>query len=106
MNALLINRDGFQVPSDGFYQIAPLGEFGHAQAGLVQIVDAQACAAMVNRFTEDAKAPNFAGLLVDFDHFSLDVERSRKRPDGSRHWKTGMAGCSRRSVGRMSATRP
>ena len=75
MNAVLMNRDGFQVPADGFYQIAPLGEFGHAQAGLVQVVDAEACAAMVNRFTEDAKAPNFAGLLVDFDHFSLDGEK-------------------------------
>ena len=75
MNAVLMNRDGFQVPADGFYQIAPLGEFGHAQAGLVQVVDAEACAAMVNRFTEDAKLPNFAGLLVDFDHFSLDGEK-------------------------------
>jgi len=75
VNALLMNRDGFQVPADGFYQIAPLGEFGHAQAGVVQVVDAEACTAMVNRFAEEAKAPNFAGLLVDFDHFSLDGEK-------------------------------
>ena len=75
MNALLLNRDGFQTPADGWYQIAPLGEFGHAQAGVTQVVDAEACAAMANRFTEEAKAPNFAGLLVDFDHFSLDGEK-------------------------------
>jgi len=75
MNAVLMNRDGFQVPADGFYQIAPLGEFGHAQAGVVQVVDAEACTAMVNRFAEEAKAPIFAGLLVDFDHFSLDGEK-------------------------------
>ena len=75
MNALLLNRDGFQTPADGWYQVAPLGEFGHAQAGLTQVVDAEACQAMANRFDEEAKAPNFAGLLVDFDHFSLDGEK-------------------------------
>ena len=30
---------------------------------------------MVNRFNEEARAENFAGLLVDFDHFSLDGEK-------------------------------
>jgi hypothetical protein len=75
MNALLLNRDGFQTPADGWYQVAPMGEFGHAQAGLTQVVDAEACQAMANRFAEEAKAPNFAGLLVDFDHFSLDGEK-------------------------------
>jgi hypothetical protein len=75
MNTLILNRDGFQMPADGWYQIAPLGEFAHAQAGLVQVVDAEACAAMVNRFRADARGANFAGLLVDFDHFSLDGEK-------------------------------
>jgi len=75
MNALLLNRDGFQMPADGWYQVAPLGEFAHAQAGLTQVVDLDACKAMANRFAEEAKAPNFAGLLVDFDHFSLDGEK-------------------------------
>ncbi len=75
MNSLLLNRDGFQVPADGWYQVAPLGEFAHAQAGVVQVVDAEACATMANRFAEEAKVANFAGLLVDFDHFSLDGEK-------------------------------
>ena len=75
MNSLLLNRDGFQMPADGWYQVAPLGEFAHAQAGLVQVVDPEACAAMVNRFADEAKGANFAGLLVDFDHFSLDGEK-------------------------------
>ena len=75
MNALLLNRDGFQTPADGWYQVAPMGEFVHAQAGLTQVVDSEGCAAMANRFAEEAKAPNFAGLLVDFDHFSLDGEK-------------------------------
>ena len=75
MNSLLLNRDGFQMPADGWYQVAPLGEFAHAQAGLVQVVDPEACAAMANRFADEAQGANFAGLLVDFDHFSLDGEK-------------------------------
>jgi hypothetical protein len=86
MNTLLLNRDGFQMPADGWYQVAPLGEFAHAQAGLVQVVDAEACAAMVNRFEEECKGANFAGLLVDFDHFSLDGEK-RSEAAG---WITGL----------------
>ena len=75
MNRLLLNRDGFQMPADGWYQIAPFGEFVHASAGLVQVVDAEACAAMASRFTQEAQGEHFAGLLVDFDHFSLDGEK-------------------------------
>ena len=36
------------------------------------LVDAEACVAMVARFKADAATPNFAGLLVDSDHFPLD----------------------------------
>jgi hypothetical protein len=86
MNALLLNRDGFQMPADGWYQVAPLGEFAHAQAGLVQVVDPEACTAMVNRFADEATGVNFAGLLVDFDHFSLDGEK-RSEAAG---WITGL----------------
>ena len=72
MNNLILNRD-FRLPEDGWYQIAPLGEFPHAGAGVVQVIDAEACVAMAARFAADANVPNFAGLLIDFDHFSLDV---------------------------------
>jgi len=72
---LILNRDTFQMPTDGWYQLAPLGEFAHAGAGVVQVVDAEACTAMASRFKADAAVANFAGLLVDFDHFSLDGER-------------------------------
>jgi hypothetical protein len=75
MNTLLLNRDGFQMPADGWYQMAPLGEFAHAAASVVQVVDQDACESMVNRFRAEAQVPNFAGLLVDFDHFSLDGEK-------------------------------
>ena len=81
MNILILNRD-FRLPDDGWYQIAPFGEFPHGgpstgsgQAGIVQVIDREACDAMAARFAADAKIPNFAGLLVDFDHFSLDGEK-------------------------------
>lgn len=69
------------MPTDGWYQLAPLGEFAHAGAGVVQVVDAEACAAMATRFKADAAVANFAGLLVDFDHFSLD-DRARSEAAG------------------------
>ncbi len=77
---LILNRD-FKMPDDGWYQLAPLGEFPHAVAGVIQIVDAESCVAMVARFKADAAVPNFAGLLVDFDHFSLD-DRARSEAAG------------------------
>jgi hypothetical protein len=75
MNSLLLNREGFSMPVDGWYQLAPVGEFAHVAAGVVQVVDRDACEAMVQAFRAEAQAANFAGLLVDFDHFSLDGEK-------------------------------
>ncbi|MEI8352790.1 MAG: phage protease, partial [bacterium] len=69
---LILNRD-FKMPADGWYQFAPLGEFPHLGADVVQVVDAEACIAMAARFKADAAVDNFAGLLVDFDHFSMDI---------------------------------
>lgn len=74
------------MPDDGVYQLAPLGEFPHSMAGVIQVVDPEACVAMVARFEADAAIPNFAGLLVDFDHFSLD-DRSRSEAAG---WIMGL----------------
>lgn len=71
---LLLNRE-FQAPSDGWYQVVPRGEFPHA-SGAIQIIDVQAITAMLNRFTRDATAPGFGGVLVDYDHFSLDTDKS------------------------------
>ena len=77
---LILNRD-FKMPDDGWYQLAPLGEFPHAAAGVVQVVDVESCTSMVARFKADAAVANFAGLLVDFDHFSLD-DRARSEAAG------------------------
>jgi phage I-like protein len=74
MNHLILNRD-FRLPDDGWYHIAPLGEFTHTGAGILQVIDQGACIAMAARFSADAKTPNFPGLLIDFDHFSLDGEK-------------------------------
>ena len=75
MNTLILNRETFQLPEDDWYQLAPMGEFVHEGAGVVQVIDGDACDAMVAAFERDAGEPNFAGLLIDFDHFSLDGEK-------------------------------
>jgi phage I-like protein len=72
---LILNRN-FELPADGWHQLAPLGEFPHAAAGIVQVIDAAACTRMVAAFENArAAADNFPGLLIDFDHFSLDAAK-------------------------------
>ena len=74
MNNLILNRE-FRLPDDGWYHIAPFGEFPHAAADVIQVIDQEACIAMAARFAADAQTTNFPGLLVDFDHFSLNGEK-------------------------------
>lgn len=76
MTPILTNE--FVLPADGWYQLAPIGEFPHAGAKVTQLVDAAACTAMANRFREDAARANFPGLLVDYDHFSMDTDKSSR----------------------------
>jgi phage I-like protein len=61
----------FQPTPDGWFHIAPHGTFPHPN-GALQVIDAEACEAMLRTFNEEARQPNFPGLLVDFDHFSHD----------------------------------
>ncbi len=61
----------FQPAPDGWFHIAPHGTFPHPN-GTMQVLDAEACEAMRRTFDEEARQPNFPGLLVDFDHFSHD----------------------------------
>jgi phage I-like protein len=80
----LFNRsaDGsFKLPEDGWFHLVPKGVFPivdpeNPKAVLKQVVDDQALERMLNRFSEDATVPNFPGLLVDFDHFSYDSDKS------------------------------
>jgi hypothetical protein len=61
----------FQPAPDGWFHIAPHGTFPHP-TGALQVIDAEACEAMLGTFNEEARQPNFPGLLVDFDHSSHD----------------------------------
>lgn len=74
MNPTILNRAG-QVPSDGWYQFEVPGEHINHDAKVVQVIDAQAIESILNRFSRDAAQPNFAGILVDKDHFSLDASK-------------------------------
>ncbi|MCX7010178.1 MAG: hypothetical protein NTY53_23560 [Kiritimatiellaeota bacterium] len=70
-----MNPFPFTLPADGWYQICALGEFAHSPTGLTQIMDEPACRAIMQRFQQEATAPNFPGVLVDFDHFSLEQDK-------------------------------
>jgi phage I-like protein len=61
----------FQPAPDGWFHIAPHGTFPHP-TGALQVIDAEACEAMLGTFNEEARQPHFPGLLVDFDHSSHD----------------------------------
>jgi hypothetical protein len=75
MNTLILNRAG-QLPADGWYEIETAGDHPNAAAGIVQRLDGTAFDAIVNRFKARAAQPNFGGLLIDQDHFSLDTSKS------------------------------
>jgi phage I-like protein len=95
---LIANRD-FKLPADGWVQLFPYGEVpapienpDGKEVPVVQVLDAQAADAVVASIQEEAKKPNFGGILVDFDHFSLDpskesraamwIDEAQKRDDG------------------------
>ncbi|MEI6647125.1 MAG: phage protease [bacterium] len=66
----------FNFNEDAWIHVTPLGEYAHAGAGVVQVIDVEALKAITEDFTAKATAENFPGLLVDFDHFSMDTDKS------------------------------
>lgn len=74
---LILNRD-FQHPADGWYHIEPKGEHPNAAGGVVQVIDDQACESIVNTFNAAAEKPDFAGMLVDHEHFRHDAEKETR----------------------------
>jgi phage I-like protein len=64
------------LAADGWVQVTPCGEFPHAGAGIVQVIDRAACDAIAAVFNARKSDTNFPGVLVDFDHFSLDTAQS------------------------------
>jgi phage I-like protein len=75
----------FQPAPDGWFHIAPHGAFPHP-TGARQVIDAEACEAMRRTFDEEARQPNFPGLLVDFDHASNDPAQ----PTTAAGWLTAL----------------
>jgi len=69
----VLNRAG-TLPDDGWYHVCPIGEFqvttGEGKR-LLQVIDNKAVKAMADKLIA-AGGP----LLVDYDHFSYDPERS------------------------------
>ncbi len=85
MSTLILNRN-FELPADGWFHIAPIGEFPHRKAGLVQVLDEEACRSIVTDFTNRSRKPDFPGVLIDYDHFSLDSAR----PSEAAGWITAL----------------
>lgn len=73
----------FAPPADGWIHVSPFGRYPVTMADGTDaeiIIDRDSCAAQVAAFDAEAKAAGDAwgGMLVDFDHFSLDVGCSSK----------------------------
>ena len=66
----------FVLAGDGWVQVTPCGEFPHVGAGVTQVIDREACDRIAADFNAHKSVTNFPGVLVDFDHFSLDTEKS------------------------------
>jgi len=66
----------FMLAGDGWVQVTPCGEFPHVGAGVTQVIDREACDRIAADFNSRKSDANFPGVLVDFDHFSLDTEKS------------------------------
>ena len=71
-----MNASQFMLAADGWVQVTPCGEFPHAGAGVVQVIDRAACDTIAAEFNGRKSDANFPGVLVDFDHFSLDTAQS------------------------------
>jgi phage I-like protein len=71
-----MENNTFILATDGWVQVTPCGEFPHVGAGVVQVIDRAACDAMAADFNVRKSDANFPGVLVDFDHFSLDTGQS------------------------------
>ena len=66
----------FVLAGDGWVQVTTCGEFPHVGAGVTQVIDREACDRIAADFNSRKSDANFPGVLVDFDHFSLDTEKS------------------------------
>ena len=65
----------FSLPEDGWFHIATPGEWPHKPTGLVQVIDEEALEAIIASFLNEKTASNWPGVLIDFDHQSLDQDK-------------------------------
>ncbi len=69
----------FELPSDGWGQLCPRGEFpGRDELTgkeVTQVIDQAAIDSMLAEFHRQSAVDNFAGLLIDYDHFSEDLDK-------------------------------
>ena len=65
----------FVLPEDGWFNIATRGEWPHRPTGLVQVLDDEAIGAIIDAFKKFTAEPNWPGVLIDFDHQSLDQDK-------------------------------
>jgi phage I-like protein len=77
----------FALPADGWFQIARTGNVEKSldlpgpkkeSVRVRQVIDVADMESIVARFRQQAAAPQFSGLLVDFDHFSADEDKSTR----------------------------
>jgi hypothetical protein len=71
-----MENNTFILATDGWVQVTPCGEFPHVGAGVTQVIDREACDRIAAEFNSRKADSNFPGVLVDFDHFSLDTGQS------------------------------
>ena len=66
----------FKTDPGGWIHIAPFGEHPHS-CGVVQVIDRKACDAMVAALEARRvkEGETFAGVLLDYDHFSMDTDK-------------------------------
>lgn len=71
-----------ELPEDGWFHLAPFGEFpgvrikGAEKVPCLQALDHAAMSLLVSNFKRAAAAPDFRGLLLDYDHLSWAREGS------------------------------
>lgn len=70
------NKALFKTDPGGWIHIAPFGEHPHS-CGVIQLIDRKACDAMVSAFEarREKEGEVFAGVLLDYDHFSMDTDK-------------------------------
>jgi phage I-like protein len=71
-----------ELPADGWFHLAPFGEFpgvrikGSEKVPCLQALDHAALSSLESGFKRAAAAPDFRGLLLDYDHLSWAREGS------------------------------